>query len=160
MRGTPPFSARPPYCAVAVGAGGGPWVACRRIGPVRRASVQNWWSYAGSNSRPSTNSMNLQPIASYFLPDGWSVGYSGNILANWEANASNTFTVPIGLAVSKVHKLGKLPVRFALALQWMPEQPDRYGQKWNVQVTVAPVLPKLIRGNLIDPRGMSFGLGR
>jgi hypothetical protein len=124
------------------------------------AFVQNWWSFAGSNSRLDTNSMNLQPIASYFLPDGWSIGYSGNILANWKSNASNTFTVPIGVSVAKVAKLGKLPVRFALGLQWMPVQPDRYGQKWNVQVIVAPVLPKLIKGNLVDPSHMTFGLGK
>src|SRR3990172_1379911 len=124
------------------------------------AFVQNWWSFAGSNSRPDTNSMNLQPIASYFLPAGWSIGYSGNILANWKSDASNTFTVPIGVSVAKVAKLGKLPVRFALGLQWMPVQPDRYGQKWNVQVIVAPVLPKLIKGNLIDPSHMTFGLGK
>jgi len=30
--------------------------------------------------------MNLQPFGSYFLPDGWSIGYSGNILADWKAN--------------------------------------------------------------------------
>ena len=124
------------------------------------AFVQNWWSFAGSNSRLSTRSMNLQPVASYFLPGGWSIGYSGNILADWEANASNTFTVPIGVSVAKVARLGGIPVRFGLGLQWMPIQPDRYGQKWNVQVVVAPVLPKLIRGNLVDPRHMSFGLGR
>ena len=124
------------------------------------ALVQNWWSFAGSNSRLDTHSMNLQPVAAYFLPDGWSIGYSGNVLANWEANASNTWTVPIGASVSKVAKLGKLPVRFALGLQWMPEQPSRYGQKWNVQVVVAPVLPKLIKGNLVDPTHMSFGLGK
>ena len=64
------------------------------------------------------------------------------------------------MSVSKVQKLGTLPVRFGLGLQWMPEQPDRYGQKWNVQVTVAPVLPKLIKGNLVDPSHMSVGLGK
>jgi len=64
------------------------------------------------------------------------------------------------VSVAKVAKLGKLPVRFALGLQWMPVQPDRYGQKWNVQVIVAPVLPKLIKGNLVDPSHMTFGLGK
>ena len=57
-------------------------------------------------------------------------------------------------------KFGKLPVRFALGVQWMPIQPDRYGQKWNIQVVVAPVIPKLIKGNLTDPSQMSFGLGK
>lgn len=123
------------------------------------AFPQVWWSFAGSSSRDSTRSMNLQPIASYFLPGGWSIGYSGNILANFEAERSqDTWTVPIGLSVAKVVKLGNLPVRFALAGQWMPIHPDEGGQEWNVQMIVAPVLPKLIRGNLSDPSHLEFGL--
>jgi hypothetical protein len=124
------------------------------------ALIQNWWSFAGDDSRLGASSMNLQPVASYFLPDAWSIGYSGNILANWKNDAEDTFTVPIGASVAKVVKLGKLPVRLALGVQWMPVQPDRYGQKWNIQVIVAPVLPKLIKGYLTDPSRMTIGLGR
>ena len=47
----------------------------------------------------------------------------------------------------------------ALGVQWMPIQPDLYGQKWNVQLVVAPVIPKLIKGYLAEPGQMSFGLG-
>jgi hypothetical protein len=124
------------------------------------AFPQVWWSFAGPNSREATESLNLQPIASYFLPDGWSVGYSGNVLANFKARQSeNVWTVPIGLEVAKVHKLGKLPVRFALAGQWMPVHPEEAGQKWNIQLVIAPVIPKLIKGNLADPSHLQFGLG-
>jgi len=121
------------------------------------ALVQDWISYGGSGAS-RTNSMNLQPVAAYFLPEGWSIGYSGNVLANWEAKGRNVWTVPLGLSVSKVVKLGPLPVRFALGGQYMVVQPEDYGQRWNVQVTVAPVMPKLIRGNLTDPSGLEFGL--
>lgn len=123
------------------------------------ALFQNWWSFGGG-SREDTASMNFQPIASYFLPNGWSVGYSGNILANWKNEEGSDFTVPIGIGVAKVVKFGKLPVRIGLGLQWMAVQPDRFGQKWNVQLIVTPVLPKLIKGNLADPSSLSFGLGR
>lgn len=121
---------------------------------------QNWWSFGGSSLREPVAQMNFQPFASYFLEDGWSVGYSGNVLADWKNENGSDWTVPIGLAVSKVHKLGKLPVRFQLAVQWMAVQPDLYGQKWNFQLVVSPVLPKLIRGNLVDPSHMEFGLPR
>ena len=112
------------------------------------AFVQQWWSFAGDDSQASTNWMNLQPIATYFLNDGWSIGYSGNILANWEVNGDNRWTVPIGLGVSKVVKFGKLPVKITLAGQYMPIHPDELGQKWNIQLTVAPVIPQLIKGTL------------
>jgi hypothetical protein len=125
------------------------------------ALFQDWWSFAGRDDRASTRSMNLQPFASYFLRDGWSVGYSGNILADWEAKKSDdVWTVPIGVAVAKVVKLGKLPVRLALAVQYIPIHPQEFGQTWNLQLTVAPVLPKLVKGNLSDPKSLRFGLGR
>jgi hypothetical protein len=114
------------------------------------AFVQNWSSFGGDPSRSATNQMNLQPIASYFLPNGWSIGYSGNILANWKADSDNTWTVPIGVGVAKVVKFGRLPVRIAVAGQWMPIHPDNFGQKYNIQVLFAPVIPKLIKGTLFE----------
>jgi hypothetical protein len=49
---------------------------------------------------------------------------------------------------SKVVKIGPLPVKFALQEQYMPVHPDVFGQKWNLQFTVTPVIPRLIKGNL------------
>jgi len=111
---------------------------------------QQWWSYAGDKSRPDTNQTNIQPIASLFFDGGWSVGYSGNILADWEAPSHNRWTVPIGIGVSKVVKFGRLPVKIALAGQYMITQPNPVGQQWNVQLSLTPVLPKLIKGTLFE----------
>ena len=113
------------------------------------ALVQNWTSFAGSGSRSDANQMNLQPIAAYFLRDGWSIGYSGNVLANWKADGGDVWTVPVGLQVGKVFKFGKLPVRIGLGAQYMVHHPDIGGQKWNIQLNVTPVIPKLIKGNLL-----------
>ena len=111
---------------------------------------QQWWSYAGDPTRPNTNQMNLQPILSLFFEGGWNVGYSGNILANWEAPSNNRWTVPIGVGVGKVVRFGRLPVKIQLAGQYMVTQPDPVGQRWNVQIQLTPVLPKLIQGTLFD----------
>jgi hypothetical protein len=113
------------------------------------ALFQNWQSFGGDGDRPDTNQMNLQPFAAYFLPDGWSIGYSGNILANWKADKDgDVWTVPLGLAINKVQKFGKLLVRLGLAGQYMVHHPKPFGQEYNIQLTVAPVIPKLIKGNL------------
>jgi hypothetical protein len=112
------------------------------------ALLQNWQSFGGSGNRQDTNQMNLQPFAAYFLPNGWSIGYSGNILANWEADGGNVWTVPLGLQVAKVVKFGPLPVRLQLGGQYMVHHPDVGGQEWNIQLMVVPVIPKLIKGNL------------
>ncbi len=111
---------------------------------------QQWWSVGGEHGRPDTNQMNLQPIASIFFGQGWSVGYSGNILADWTAPSENVWTVPIGLALSKVVKFGRLPVKLQLAVQYMPVHPRISGQEWNVQVSITPVIPKLIKGVLFQ----------
>jgi len=115
------------------------------------AFVQNWTSFAGDSNRPDVNQMNLQPIAAYFLPDGWSIGYSGNVLANWKSDsARDVWTVPIGIGIGKVVKLGPLPVKIALGVQYMVHHPRNFGQQWNIQLGVTPVIPKLIKGTLFD----------
>jgi hypothetical protein len=111
---------------------------------------QQWWSIGGVHSRPDTNQMNLQPIATLFFPDGWSLGYSGNILANWNAPSEDVWTVPIGLGLAKVVKFGRLPVKIQLAVQYMPVHPRIDGQEWNVQVSITPVIPKLVKGVLFQ----------
>ncbi len=115
------------------------------------AFVQNWTSFAGDSNRPDVNQMNLQPIAACFLPGGWNIGYSGNVLANWKSDsARNVWTVPVGIGVSKVVKLGQLPVKIGLGVQYMVQRPDNFGQQWNIQLGVTPVIPKLITGALFD----------
>ncbi len=120
---------------------------------------QYWASFSGKgNDREDTSQLNLQPFFAVFLSEGWSVGYSGNILADFEADSGDVWTVPIGVAVGKVTKLGKLPVKLQIAGQYMVARPDEFGQKWNLQLMVVPVLPKLIHGNLMEPSSLRFGL--
>jgi hypothetical protein len=89
--------------------------------------------------------MNLQPFAAWFFGEGWNIGYSGNILADWKAPSNNRWTAPVGVEIGKVVKLGKLPVKIELAGQYMPIRPDNVGQKWNIQISLTPVIPKLIK---------------
>jgi len=48
--------------------------------------MRDRWSIGGDADRPATSQLNLQPAA-YFFGDGWNVGYSGNILADWKASS-------------------------------------------------------------------------
>ena len=111
---------------------------------------QQWWSVGGPGSN-TTSQMNLQYFFAYFPAAGWSVGTSPNMLVNWYASKSgNMVTFPIGLNVSKVVKIGPLPVKFGVQGQYMPVHPDVFGQKWDLQFSVTPVIPKLIKGNVLD----------
>jgi len=99
------------------------------------ALLQNWRSFGGSGNRPHTNQMNLQPFTVYFLPGGWKIGYSGNVLANWKADeAGDVRTILLGLQVAKVVKFGSLPVRLQLGGQYMVHHPDIFCRKWNIHI--------------------------
>jgi hypothetical protein len=39
-------------------------------------------------------------------------------------------------------------VKFQIQGQYMPVHPDVFGQKWNLQFAITPVIPKLVKGNL------------
>jgi hypothetical protein len=109
---------------------------------------QQWFSVGGPGPQ-TVSQMNLQYFFVYLPGNGWGVGTSPNMLVNWYAKKSgNEVTFPIGVNVSKVVKLGPLPVKFQVQGQYMPVHPDVFGQKWNLQFAVTPVIPKLIRGNV------------
>ena len=110
---------------------------------------QQWFSVGGNGSK-QTSQMNVQYFAAYFLPHGWAVGTSPNVLINWYASDGNKVAFPIGLNLSKVQRIGILPVKFQVQGQYMPVNPAVFGQRWNIQVAITPVIPKLIRGNLLD----------
>lgn len=108
---------------------------------------QQWFSVGGNGSQ-TVSQMNLQYFFVYLPGDGWGIGTSPNMLVNWYASNANKVTFPIGLNISKVVKIGPLPVKFAVQGQYMPVRPDVFGQKWNLQLAITPVIPKLIKGPL------------
>lgn len=121
---------------------------------VLAAVFQEWTSFGGSGP-VDLHSMSLQPLAALFLPQGWSVGYSGNMLANWTAVGGERFTIPVGLQVGKVLLFGSTPIKVGLAGQWMPVHPKRYGQVWNLQLSLQVLRPKLLTGHVLtDPAGV------
>jgi len=109
---------------------------------------QQWFSVGGPGPQ-TTSQMNVQYFFVYLPGHGWGIGTSPNMLVNWYANKNgNMVTFPVGLQISKVIKVGPLPVKFAVQGQYMPVHPDVFGQKWNLQFAMTPVIPKLIKGNL------------
>jgi hypothetical protein len=110
---------------------------------------QQWFSVGGPGPQ-TVSQMNIQYFFTYLPGNGWGIGTSPNILVNWYANKSgDEITFPIGPQISKVIKFGQFPVKFAVQFQYMPVHPDAFGQKWNLQFAVIPVIPKLIKGNLL-----------
>lgn len=111
------------------------------------AFAQQWWSFAGDDDRKSTRQLNLMPLIYRFWGDGWSVGYSGNILADWNARSGEQWTVPLGVSVGKVVMFGKLPVQIQVGAQYFAKRPTG-GPEYNFQIQLTPVIPRLINKTL------------
>ena len=105
---------------------------------------QQWMSYAdGGNG--SGNNVNFSWFNLFYflnLENGWQIGGTPVITADWEASSSNRWTVPIGLGVYKTSLVaGKLPLKVGVEFQYMPQRPDALGQEFNIRLVIAPILP-------------------
>jgi len=108
---------------------------------------QQWLSYAEGGNGSGANQNFSWLNVFYFLnfEDGWQVGGTPIITADWEGDSDDRWTVPIGLGVYKTSLFGKMPVKLGVETQWMPINPDTYGQEWNIRLTIAPIIPSLFK---------------
>jgi hypothetical protein len=104
---------------------------------------QQWFSVGGDGRR--TRQMSLIYAFVRTLPNGWTVGTNPNMFVDWEASRGNKVSFPVGLQVGKLRKLGPMPVKFDLQVQYYAVHPQVYGSKWNVQLQITPILPSLIK---------------
>ena len=65
--------------------------------------IGNMWGDSGN-----FNTLTLQPMLYYNIPSmpGTAIAYNALISADWEASASNRWTVPLGLTISKTLDMG------------------------------------------------------
>jgi hypothetical protein len=119
--------------------GSGPSVAFvfRNDGPwVFGAVTNNIWSFGGpAPDSDRTNQFLLNPFVSYHFDDGWSVGSSPNIAANWIANGGK-WTVPVGGGISKTVRIGDQPLKFAVDSYYNAIRPKAGFDTWILQVTI------------------------
>jgi hypothetical protein len=80
----------------------------------------------------------------------WQVGMAPNITIDWKADDDNKLTLPVGLGVGKLFKIGGLPLKLILEAQYAVIHPDDFGQGWNIRCTFTPVLPALTKDPIFD----------
>lgn len=107
---------------------------------------QHWWSVGGEADRKDVSLTKLQYFLWYSPAPTWQVGMSPNIVVDWmEPKAENRWTVPVGLGVSKMVMVGKLPVKFGLEADYSVVRPrDIPGNEWTFKFTITPIVPKLL----------------
>jgi hypothetical protein len=128
---------------------GGPSALGVYMGPKWKAGalVTQYWDFAGDDDRDDVNMTNLQYFIFYSLSDTLAVGASPNIIANWEQDSDNAFTVPVGIGLVKTFQFGKLPVRIGGELHYSAVQPDdTVGAEWNFRFYVIPAAPSALFG--------------
>lgn len=107
--------------------------------------IQQYWDYAGDSDRGDVNLMNLQYFIYYSLSDTASIGAGPNIIANWDLDSDDRWTVPIGLGINKTVNIGKVPVRFGAELHYSVVQPDNVpGSEWDARFFIIPAVPSAL----------------
>ena len=118
----------------------------KRKGFMAAAFGQYWWNFAETNSRATdTSHGSLLYVAYWDLPRTWQIGFSPTITYNNKATSGNKWNVPIGVTVAKMHKFGKLPVKFQFAIEKSIVREDDFGLDWNVRLNIIPVIPSLVK---------------
>jgi hypothetical protein len=97
------------------------------------------WSFAGNNSRQDISNTFVQPFASYTWPSAWTVSVQSETSYNWKAEQ---WSVPVNFSVSKLVRIGKLPVSLLGGVGYWAESPANgpEGVRFRLQVNI--VLPK------------------
>jgi hypothetical protein len=113
--------------------------------------LQTYFDFAGEDDRDGVTLMNLQVFYYYSINDVMSVGAGPNIIANFEADSRDTWTVPVGWGINRTFQVGKVPVRVGLEYFYSVERPDTVGSDHNLRVFFIPavpsaLLPKWMRG--------------
>lgn len=99
------------------------------------------WDVSGWDDDTDFSTSQLQPIFWFFLGDGWTIGTNPQIYYDWE---SEEWTVPLQLAVSKTTKVGEMPLKLELEVNYFVEQPDLFGPEWMVSFNITPVVANFI----------------
>ncbi len=85
--------------------------------------LQNVWSLGGEGGN-EVNVFSAQYLANYNLPHGWYLYSNASITADWLADDTQRWTVPVGGGIGKVFSIGKQPVGASVQMFYNAVRPD------------------------------------
>lgn len=102
--------------------------------------AQNLWSFSGDDERKDLRTLSLRPLVNFNLPRGWYLTSSPSIVANWEADASDRWLVPVGGGVGKVFALAGQRLSSTLEAYHHVEAPE-LGPHWQLRLQLSFLYP-------------------
>jgi hypothetical protein len=106
------------------------------------AVVNNIWSFGGPpQGTDRTNSLLVNPFISYHFGDGWSIGSSPNITANWVSKPGQVWSIPVGGGIAKTFRLGGQPMKLDVDGYYNAVRPLAGNETWLLQVTLTILFP-------------------
>ena len=105
--------------------------------------INNVWSVGGDRHRASVNQMLIQPFINYNFPEhpGRYLSFSPIATADWTKNGGNTWTLPLGLGIGQIFRIGTQPVNAQVAGYWNAVRPDN-AASWTLRLQLQFLFPK------------------
>ena len=90
--------------------------------------INQYWDFAGDDSRDDVNILTIQPVATYILKRGWYLVSGPAITANFNAPGTDQWTVPVGGGFGKVFRVGPQHLNISLQAYWHAVHPEPAGE--------------------------------
>ena len=99
------------------------------------------WSFAGDSDRFDVDQLVVRPTVLYGLGNNWALVTDLVIVANWEANADNRWTVPLGGGISRFITVGDQPMMVRLDAYYNVERPA-FAPDWSINLLFRFFFPR------------------
>jgi hypothetical protein len=99
------------------------------------------WSFAGDSGRAIVSQLFLDPCIHCNLDTDWFLLTYMLLTANWQADSSNRWTVPLGGGVGKLFTIGSQAISVRTEAYYNVEKPDS-APDWQWDFTVQFLFPK------------------
>ena len=109
-----------------------PWVSALQ--------VRQLWSFAGDSDRVDVDQLVVQPTILYGLGNNWALVSDMIITSNWQADAENRWTVPLGGGLSRFLYIGNQPMIVRLDAYYYVEKPVS-APDWSINLLFRLLFP-------------------
>lgn len=86
--------------------------------------VSHLWSFAGSSTREDVSLTQIEVKFSYEFSSGWYIDTNPVMTYDWKAPSNQGWTIPVGLDVGKVFKIGNQGMSLQLGAYYNVKKPD------------------------------------